>query len=133
MSAFAFLSDCSNSIPISKYIYQLFFIPEVNQCSPSPCKNGGTCSERNNRFECTCTIGFKGVTCEGILFLMVIFLSTNYWLFYLYWLILIFFLSLARSSCSSNPCLNGGSCNEENAGYSCTCRSGYKGNNCQGL
>ena len=39
---------------------------------------------------------------------------------------------LARSSCSSNPCLNGGSCNEENAGYSCTCRSGYKGNNCQG-
>ena len=51
---------------------QFFFFnnSEVNQCSPSPCKNGGTCSERNNRFECTCTIGFKGVTCEGKLILI---------------------------------------------------------------
>ena len=43
------------------------------------------------------------------------------------------FINLARASCSSNPCLNGGTCNEENFSYSCSCRSGYKSNNCQGM
>lgn len=46
-------------------LQHIFFISETNQCSPNPCKNGGTCTDRNGKYECTCTIGFKGLTCEG--------------------------------------------------------------------
>ncbi|XP_078659643.1 uncharacterized protein LOC144904556 isoform X2 [Branchiostoma floridae x Branchiostoma belcheri] len=35
------------------------------------------------------------------------------------------------NECSSNPCRNGGICNDETNRYSCTCRAGYTGYNCQ--
>ena len=33
--------------------------------------------------------------------------------------------------CSSNPCENGGICNEETDGYTCDCLYGYSGYRCQ--
>ncbi|XP_042205015.1 protein crumbs-like [Homarus americanus] len=33
-------------------------------CTPDPCKNGASCSVTWNDFLCTCTVGFKGKTCE---------------------------------------------------------------------
>ena len=39
-----------------------------------------------------------------------------------------------HTACSSSPCLNGGSCDPQNTtamGYSCTCRLGYEGVNCE--
>ena len=33
--------------------------------------------------------------------------------------------------CLSNPCLNGGTCNDELNSFSCTCATGYTGASCQ--
>ncbi|XP_078577686.1 uncharacterized protein LOC144862773 [Branchiostoma floridae x Branchiostoma japonicum] len=35
------------------------------------------------------------------------------------------------NECASNPCQNGGFCNDETNRYSCSCPSGYGGTNCQ--
>jgi len=35
------------------------------------------------------------------------------------------------SSCSPNPCQNGGTCTDGASTYTCTCQSGYTGTNCQ--
>lgn len=51
----------------------VFLCEEINLCLPNPCKNGATCTERTGgRYECTCPIGYKGVTCEGILYIFLI-------------------------------------------------------------
>ncbi|XP_048579921.1 neurogenic locus notch homolog protein 1 isoform X13 [Nematostella vectensis] len=34
-------------------------------------------------------------------------------------------------TCSSKPCKNGGTCREVNGAYSCTCKSGFTGKNCE--
>ena len=34
--------------------------------------------------------------------------------------------------CSSNPCLNGGTCTELSNGFSCTCFPGFNGTVCDG-
>ena len=33
--------------------------------------------------------------------------------------------------CFINPCLNGGTCNNYHYKYTCSCRSGFTGYNCQ--
>ena len=35
------------------------------------------------------------------------------------------------NECSSNPCLNGGSCTDQVNGYVCSCQPGYAGDRCQ--
>ena len=37
------------------------------RCYPNPCRNSGTCTALEHGFECTCSIGYKGVHCEGTL------------------------------------------------------------------
>ena len=36
-----------------------------NKCEPNPCVNGGTCSEMDDDYMCTCREGFLGHSCEG--------------------------------------------------------------------
>ena len=51
---------------ISSQRLSIFFVfTEENKCHPSPCKNGGTCTETEEGFECSCKEGFKGKICEG--------------------------------------------------------------------
>ena len=38
--------------------------------------------------------------------------------------------TLGNVGCDSLPCLNGGTCNEDGNGYTCTCDQGYSGDNC---
>lgn len=43
-----------------------FYCLEENKCHPSPCKNGGTCTETEEGYECSCKEGYKGKICEGM-------------------------------------------------------------------
>lgn len=76
-------------------------------CSPNPCNYGGQCRRHGFNFQCICPPNRDGRQCE-----------------------------LERGdACSENPCQNGGSCRESPDGSSffCLCRSGYRGNQCEGL
>lgn len=33
---------------------------DIDECLSSPCKNGGTCQNLENNYECTCMEGFEG-------------------------------------------------------------------------
>lgn len=33
-------------------------------CAGEPCKNGGSCVPKANKFQCLCSMGFEGPTCE---------------------------------------------------------------------
>ncbi|XP_078667416.1 E-selectin-like [Branchiostoma floridae x Branchiostoma belcheri] len=37
----------------------------INDCSPNPCKNGGTCTDLVNGFQCECLSGYTGDTCQS--------------------------------------------------------------------
>ena len=41
-------------------------VSDINECDPSPCQNGGTCSTPNvNMYQCDCTgTGYTGTNCE---------------------------------------------------------------------
>ena len=43
--------------------YNLLF-SDVDECSSSPCVNGGTCSDLINDFICSCQPGYTGKRCE---------------------------------------------------------------------
>ena len=40
-------------------------------------------------------------------------------------------LSIDINECDSNPCQNGGNCNDAVASYSCVCMAGYEGHDCE--
>ena len=35
-----------------------------NECSSTPCLNGGACNDFEDYYTCTCDAGFTGPTCE---------------------------------------------------------------------
>ena len=39
-------------------------LPDVNDCSPNPCQNGGTCTDGVNSYTCSCAAGFTGDNCR---------------------------------------------------------------------
>ncbi|XP_019617396.1 PREDICTED: sushi, von Willebrand factor type A, EGF and pentraxin domain-containing protein 1-like [Branchiostoma belcheri] len=38
---------------------------DINDCIPNPCKNGGTCTDLVNDFQCSCSAGYSGDTCQS--------------------------------------------------------------------
>ncbi|XP_023824567.1 delta-like protein B [Salvelinus sp. IW2-2015] len=82
----------------------LFCDQDLNYCTNHrPCANDATCTNTGQgSYTCTCRSGYSGTNCE---------LETN--------------------ECDSNPCKNGGSCNDLENDYSCTCPQGFYGKNCE--
>ena len=37
---------------------------DIDDCASHPCTNNGTCTDRVNGFNCSCTPGFNGTQCE---------------------------------------------------------------------
>lgn len=56
-------------IYLSKIIIYNFLIfacsfLDINDCISSPCKNGGTCVDGVNSFQCFCQEGWEGKYCQ---------------------------------------------------------------------
>lgn len=42
-----------------------FLSSDINECSSTPCQNGGTCNDAVNSYTCTCVAGYDGDNCEN--------------------------------------------------------------------
>uniref|UniRef100_A0A6Q2XBJ5 Delta-like protein n=1 Tax=Esox lucius TaxID=8010 RepID=A0A6Q2XBJ5_ESOLU len=79
-------------------------ISDVDECSSSPCLNGGRCQDQVNGFTCLCLAGFSGQLCQ---------LDIDY--------------------CLPTPCQNSGVCFNLATDYYCSCSDDYEGKNCSHL
>lgn len=70
----------------------------IDDCIGVTCKNGGTCIDKLDSYECACHPGFYGDKCEW---------NTD--------------------ECLSQPCRNGGICTDGVAQYHCQCQNGFTG------
>ena len=48
----------------STLYFDIELTPDGNECSPNPCLNGGTCTDRACGFRCTCPGEYYGTYCE---------------------------------------------------------------------
>ncbi|KTF83163.1 hypothetical protein cypCar_00050119, partial [Cyprinus carpio] len=67
----------------------------INECLSQPCRNGGTCQDRENAYTCTCPKGTTGMNCE-----------------------------INIDDCKSKPC-DYGKCIDKINSYECVCEPGY--------
>ena len=42
----------------------LLLISDINECSSSPCQNGGSCVDGVNKYTCKCAAGYGGTHCQ---------------------------------------------------------------------
>ncbi|CAG0918336.1 unnamed protein product [Notodromas monacha] len=79
-------------------------IVTMNSCNPNPCLNNGLCipNPLSSLPICSCPSGFDGRLCE-----------------------------LNINDCWSSPCQNGGTCVDGVGMFTCTCRPGFTGTNCE--
>lgn len=91
---------------------------DIDECVDAPCENGGECFEKSDPTQwtsdwtfsydtaagyiCQCQPGYTGENC-----------------------------SLNIDECVSEPCQNGGQCEDRVNGYICVCADGYKGVECE--
>ena len=47
------------------YVLSFYIHADINECSSSPCVNGGTCVDQVNGYVCICKPGYSGWSCES--------------------------------------------------------------------
>uniref|UniRef100_A0A3Q3T0A3 Crumbs cell polarity complex component 2 n=1 Tax=Mastacembelus armatus TaxID=205130 RepID=A0A3Q3T0A3_9TELE len=77
----------------------------IDECESEPCQNGGTCEDKINAYTCMCSVGFQGEFCT-----FSSLLPTNSEL-----------CEVNIDECASQPCQNGGWCEDARASYTCHC------------
>lgn len=112
----------------------------------NPCLNGKHCSSNTSNpthYTCDCGDWFEGVNCGGIVFLFLSCRGSKF-RFLRYKSLLFsftntsctcFVFSVQLYPCDSEPCVNGGSCSNDDKDvslYHCHCIDDYSGKNCQG-
>ena len=45
-------------------ICNILFFSDTNECTSTPCQNGGNCTDQVNGYSCTCEDGYEGINCE---------------------------------------------------------------------
>ena len=58
-----------------------YLFSDIDDCSPSPCQNGGSCVDGVNQFTCDCVTGFSGINCEISKYLTCLNIPTRQTLF----------------------------------------------------
>ena len=48
---------------------------DIDECASIPCKNGGTCVDSINSYNCKCEVGYVGHNCDTGIFFIVMFLT----------------------------------------------------------
>jgi surface protein len=81
---------------------QMAQIADIDDCSSSPCINGGVCVDGLLTVSCVCSPVFTGARCEKVVF-----------------------------TCNSSPCHNGGTCSNGMNSFSCVCAPGFSGTQCE--
>ncbi|XP_077984887.1 uncharacterized protein LOC144439473 [Glandiceps talaboti] len=72
-----------------------------DECSSTPCFNGGTCTDGLYTFDCQCPIEYTGLTCQSDV-----------------------------DFCDGNLCQNGATCDIKGTNYTCICKNGFTGYLC---
>ena len=49
-------------------VYSSRSFSDIDECSSSPCQNGGACTDHVNRYTCSCVAGYTGTHCETSMF-----------------------------------------------------------------
>lgn len=75
---------------------------DIDECSQTPCQNGGSCINQDGGYECSCLPNYQGINCE-----------------------------LFVSQCTVDTCENGGTCVFSSNGTTCVCPAGYNGVRCE--
>ena len=87
----------------------------ISYCSSSPCHNGGTCEDGIGAYSCLCKTGISGPTCD-------VYCPSGYTGDH---------CDEKIVQCTSNSCLNGGSCLEGAVKPLCMCPPAYTGPRCE--
>ena len=72
---------------------------DIDECDPSPCQNGGSCTQGINWYTCACPPQYNGSKCEFD----------------------------AVNDCIGDPCANNATCVDGFHQFNCTCLPGFEG------
>ncbi|KAF6214242.1 hypothetical protein GE061_008982 [Apolygus lucorum] len=113
----------------------------VDECSSSPCENGGVCIDMHAMYVCACPYGYTGMNCETQVELCLTNTCENGALCVVEGRTSICYCvpdyhgdrcQFRYDECQKGPgCLNGGTCIDGVDSYSCSCASDFTGRFCE--